>query len=129
MVRSILVWSVLCIAVAIGLLVVKQRVQEHENRLEALGNELAATDNAIAVLRAEWSYLNQPARLEDLAIRHLGLEPPLPSQIRSVRDFLERSERKESERKEPERQPAPRQRPAQRHDWLGPILSSLKDEQ
>ena len=124
MVRSILVWSVLCIAVAIGLLVVKQRVQEHENRLEALGNELAATDNAIAVLRAEWSYLNQPARLEDLAIRHLGLEPPLPSQIRSVRDFLERSERKESER-----QPAPRQRPAQRHDWLGPILSSLKDEQ
>ena len=124
MVRSILVWSVLCISVAIGLLVVKQRVQEHENRLEALGNELAATDNAIAVLRAEWSYLNQPARLEDLAIRHLGLEPPLPSQIRSVRDFLERSERKE-----PERQPAPRQRPAQRHDWLGPILSSLKEEQ
>lgn len=124
MVRSILVWSVLCIAVAIGLLVVKQRVQEHENRLEALGNELAAADNAIAVLRAEWSYLNQPARLEDLAIRHLGLEPPRPNQIRSVRDFLERSERKE-----PERQPAPRQRPAPRHDWLGPILSSLKDEQ
>lgn len=123
MVRSILVWSVLCVAVAVGLLVVKQRVQEHENRLEALGNELAANDNAIAVLKAEWSYLNQPGRLEDLAIRHLGLEPPRSDQIRSVRDFLERSESKE-----PEPQTAQRQRPAQRHDWLGPILSSLKDE-
>ena len=123
MVRSILVWSVLCVAVAIGLLVVKQRVQEREDRLEALGNELAANDNAIAVLRAEWSYLNQPARLEELAIRHLGLEPPRPDQIRSVRDFIERSEGKE-----PEPQTAPRQRPAQPHDWLGPILSSLKDE-
>ena len=123
MVRSILVWSVLCVAVAIGLLVVKQRVQEHEDRLEALGNELAANDNAIAVLKAEWSYLNQPARLEDLAIRHLGLEPPRSDQIRSVRDFLERSESKEPEPRTP-----PRQRPAQRHDWLGPILSSLKDE-
>lgn len=123
MVRSILVWSVLCVAVAIGLLVVKQRVQEHENRLEALGNELAANDNAIAVLKAEWSYLNQPARLEDLAIRHLGLKLPRSDQIRSVRDFLERPESKE---REP--QTAPRQRHAQRHDWLGPILSSLKDE-
>ena len=124
MVRSILVWSVLCIAVAIGLIIVKQRVQEHENRLGTLGNELTAADNAIAVLRAEWSYLNQPARLEDLAIRHLGLEPPRPNQLRSVSDFLARPERKE-----PERQPAPRQPPAQPHDWLGPILSSLKDEQ
>ena len=123
MVRSILVWSVLPFAVAIGLLVVKQGVQKHEDRLDALGNELAANENAIAVLRAEWSYLNQPARLEDLAIRHLGLEPPRSDQIRSVRDFLERSESKE-----PEPRTAPRQRSAQRYDWLGPILSSLKDE-
>lgn len=123
MVRSILAWSVLCLAVVIGLLVVKQGVQEQGDRLDALGDDLAANENAIAVLRAEWSYLNQPARLEDLAIRHLGLEPPRPDQIRSVRDFLERSESKE-----PEPRTAPRQRPAQRHDWLGPILSSLKDE-
>ena len=37
--------------------------------------------NAIHVLDAEWSYLNDPLRLADLTRRHTGLVPTTPGQI------------------------------------------------
>ena len=35
----------------------------------------------IRVLQAEWSYLNDPSRLEALARKHLPMGPASPSQI------------------------------------------------
>ena len=50
---------------------------------------LFRSDNleAVHVLKAEWSYLNQPARLEDLGRRLLNLEPVKATQTISIEDI------------------------------------------
>lgn len=62
-------------ALSFGLYVVKHRVIELEGRLTEINRNIARDQQAIHVLRAEWSYLNEPARLGDLARRHLGMTP------------------------------------------------------
>ncbi len=78
--RSTLLWLVLCSAVVIGLFIVKHRVQDLEDRLKALNAEILSDRDATQVLEAEWSYLNQPARLEALSRKLLGMEPPSAGQ-------------------------------------------------
>lgn len=67
--RSTLLWSALAISVVIGLFAVKHRVQTLEDRLHALNTDIITDRDAIQVMEAEWSYLNQPARLEALSKR------------------------------------------------------------
>jgi hypothetical protein len=62
-------------ALSFGLYVVKHRVIALESRLNEINRAIARDMQAIHVLRAEWSYLNEPARLRDLAGRHLGMAP------------------------------------------------------
>ena len=85
--RSTILWSVLCIAVVIGLFVVKHRVQDLEDRLQALNAEILSDRDATQVLEAEWSYLNQPARLEALSRKLLGMEPPSAGQTLTLDEF------------------------------------------
>jgi cell division protein FtsL len=44
-------------------------------RVAKLRNEIRGEQDAIAALRAEWSRLDTPARIEHLARRHLALKP------------------------------------------------------
>ena len=51
------------------------RTQKAVAEVETLNREIGETRAAIAVLRAEWAYLNRPDRLRDLAMAnfdHLG---------------------------------------------------------
>lgn len=57
------------------------RVKGQQKELEALKTSIASEGEAIRVLKAEWSYLNQPDRLQQLARRHLALSPTGPAQI------------------------------------------------
>jgi hypothetical protein len=57
------------------------RVKAQGQALAALNAEIAREAEAIRVLKAEWTYLNQPDRLQDLARRHLALAPTGASQI------------------------------------------------
>ena len=57
------------------------RVKAQERALAELQTSLAREAEAIRVLKAEWSYLNQPERLQSLARRHLSLAPTGASQI------------------------------------------------
>ncbi len=62
-------------AVSYGLYDLKYEVARLEDELARLNRELIAERQAVRVLKAEWSYLNRPRRLQELAARHLELEP------------------------------------------------------
>lgn len=51
------------------------RVKAQGQHLTSLDAQIAREAEAIRVLKAEWTYLNQPDRLQDLARRHLALAP------------------------------------------------------
>ena len=63
------------IAIGIGLFMVKYRVQDLESQLVDLNRQIARDREALQVLRAEWSHLNEPRRLKILADRYLGMAP------------------------------------------------------
>jgi hypothetical protein len=72
---------VLTAAVSYGIYEIKYDVVELEQELARLNRDLIAEREAVKVLKAEWSYLNRPERLEKLAERHLELGP---AQVRSL---------------------------------------------
>lgn len=50
-------------------------VSAQQERLALLNDEIRTEREAIHVLRAEWTHLNQPMRLADLSNRYLNMEP------------------------------------------------------
>jgi hypothetical protein len=89
--RSTLLWTFLGIVVVVGLFVVKHRVQDLEDRLHALNAEIITDRDAVQVMQAEWSYLNQPARLEALSKRLLGMDAPVAAQTVSMQELLQQT--------------------------------------
>lgn len=73
--------SLLAAGLIAVLVSVKYRVLELEEERVRLNREIAIDRQAIHVLKAEWSHLNDPQRLGALARRHLGLGPVLPEQM------------------------------------------------
>lgn len=63
------------------------QVSALEDRLVTLNRTIVDNQESIHVLRAEWSYLNQPSQLAALAQRHLDLEPMKTAQIQSIADL------------------------------------------
>ena len=72
---STLLWVGLAGAVGFGLFQLKHEVQALEDEMFRLNRAIIAEQQAIHVLKAEWSYINQPQRLQTLAARHLDLQP------------------------------------------------------
>jgi hypothetical protein len=56
-------------------------VQALDQQLGALNQDIRQEQEAIRVLRAEWAYLNQPARLRTLGAQFSPLAPVRPSQV------------------------------------------------
>lgn len=59
-------------------------------RIAKLRTEIRREQDAIAALRAEWSKLDAPARIQELANRHLSLKPINPRQYDPLLDLPER---------------------------------------
>lgn len=72
---------VLAGGLSVGLFAVKQKVQDMEDELRRLQTEIETEQKAIRVLRAEWSHLNEPERLETLAAQHLGFSRLTTEQV------------------------------------------------
>lgn len=85
--RANVVWALVVVMAGAFSIVVNTEVQEREGRLDRINSAVADHHEAINVLRAEWSYLNQPGRLEALARRHLNLQPPLPGQVMRISEL------------------------------------------
>lgn len=74
-------WSVLAVGVGVGLFLLKHEVQSLEDDLNRINRDIQARQESIHVLKAEWSFLNDPARLRRLAETHLHMTAPLPDQV------------------------------------------------
>ncbi len=84
--RGGLFWIAMAIAVAVVAFVIKYEVRGLEDQLTVLEDDLVQSQESIHVLKAEWSYLNRPERLTQLAKRYLDLEPMAPAQMGLVVD-------------------------------------------
>ena len=58
-----------------GVYAMKYEVERLAERADALRHDIALQEQSLHVLEAEWSYLNQPGRLQELSARHLDLAP------------------------------------------------------
>jgi cell division protein FtsL len=68
----------------VGLFFVKHEVRDQEARLAELNRDIQRNQEEIHVLKAEWSYLNDPARLRQLSEKFLSMRVMAPSQITSL---------------------------------------------
>jgi hypothetical protein len=66
---------------SIGLYAMKYEVARLETWAMNLEGSLAVQVETLGVLQSEWSYLNRPDRLRELALRHLTLVPVAVHQI------------------------------------------------
>lgn len=82
--RGGIIWCVLALVSAVGAFTVKYQVHKLENRIAAIDDRISSTEEAIHVLKAEWSYLNRPERLAALAKRYLDMAPMKTKQIASI---------------------------------------------
>jgi cell division protein FtsL len=62
----------------------KYEARALDEDIGGLRKEIETERDAVAVLRAEWSLLNRPERIERLAKKHLKLNPARPQQLVTV---------------------------------------------
>jgi len=72
-----LFWLVLILLAGGTLMKISYQVDAKERELRHLNAQLAANEDGIRVLRAEWAYLNQPQRIETLSAKYLTALHPL----------------------------------------------------
>jgi len=85
-----LIWLALASLAGIGLFQVKYRVQSLEGDLGQINRQILRDQEAIHVLGAEWSLLNEPARIADMSRRHLELTPFTAAQLAHFADLPDR---------------------------------------
>ena len=78
-------WILLLMALGWSVYQVKYEVQQKETALARLNRDIARSESEIRILRAEWSHLNEPARLEQQNAAFLGLVPIAPQQMVTLR--------------------------------------------
>ncbi len=69
------------VALAYGIYQVKYEARGLDADIASLGKKIDEERDSIAVLRAEWSLLNRPERIERLAQKYLKLAPAKPFQL------------------------------------------------
>ncbi len=79
------------VSAALFLFHIKQEVREMEEELGIAHRNILRHQEAIQVLRTEWSYLNRPARIAELAERHLALRPLVARQFVGFEEIPYRS--------------------------------------
>lgn len=82
-----LIGLVLLAVVTSGLYGIAQRVQHLEREAARLERDIAREQNALRVLRAEWAYLTEPARLQELSARFLDLAPVSARQMAALSEL------------------------------------------
>ncbi|WP_133251538.1 cell division protein FtsL [Zavarzinia aquatilis] len=74
----------LAVGTAATLYQVKYEVRLLEQEARELHRGVTRERQSIQVLDAEWAFMNQPSRIQDLAERYLDLKPVKPTQITTI---------------------------------------------
>ncbi len=69
------------VALAYVIYQVKYEARGFDDEIASLNKEIDSERDSLAVLRAEWSLLNRPERIERLAEKYLKLAPIHPRQL------------------------------------------------
>lgn len=89
---STLLWLALAVICGGVLFCTTQRVTDGRARLAILDDSIRKENETIRVLDAEWSYLNQPGRLEKLSKQYLNLGPMTGRQFSRISDLADRTQ-------------------------------------
>ncbi len=74
-------WITLTCLVGFGMFVMKNKVQNLERELAQINQNIQDDVKTIHVLNAEWSHLNSPSRLRQLAAKHIDMNQVQAEQI------------------------------------------------
>jgi cell division protein FtsL len=77
---------VLAIAV-VGMLMVKNKVQDLNRKLNIVNAKIIAEKEGIHVLQAELAFLSNPKRIKSLSDKHLEFKAPQSSQVLQLKDL------------------------------------------
>lgn len=80
-------WLLAIAVAALGLFHIKYLVQGLESELGSAQENILEHREAIHVLKAEWSFLNQPKRISELAVRHLDMAPMTAARVVEIGDL------------------------------------------
>jgi hypothetical protein len=111
--RGFVLWLIVMSAIGWGVYQLKYQVQGLEAQLARTNREIVAEQDAIHVLKAEWSYLNQPRQISEMARKFHEVAPIGPRQMVTLTMIPSRTDgavpvaRPEPARKPPALQPAP----------------------
>ena len=78
------------VALAYVIYQVKYEARALDEEIASLGKEIDTERDSLAVLRAEWSLLNRPERIERLAQKYLKLAPVQPRQLVTLDSVTDR---------------------------------------
>ena len=85
--RSIFFWAFIISVTGVSMFLIKHEVQILDAKLDQLHHDILTHQENILILTAEWSYLNQPSRIEGLARRHSDYRPTETKQIINIEDL------------------------------------------
>ncbi len=90
---SLLGWVSLIVLASYAMFHISYEVEQVENELYSLNRQTLEEQEALHVLRAEWSHLNRPENLRELSRELLPhLQPPGIDQIGTLQDLPRREE-------------------------------------
>ncbi len=90
MIRSystVLFWLGMTIASSLMLYQTSDKVHALDKQLRDLNAQIEDEQKSIHVLKAEWVYLSNPARIETKAKKHLGLKLTEPARVAALCDI------------------------------------------
>ena len=85
--------------VGVGMFVLKNQVQALEGELNRINTSIQEDVKSIHVLKAEWSHLNSPQRLRNLASKYLSPNPARAEQIINYSELPFDYENREADRR------------------------------
>jgi hypothetical protein len=84
------VWLAILTLIGVGLYQVELGVLAKQAELKQINRQIDANRDAMHVLDAEWSYLNDPTRLADLTRRYTDMVPVTPTQMAGFERLMPR---------------------------------------